>query len=203
MTKRISGGFDMRTRVELQKEDPRQVDQYLVPELRNPISADPWIWTRTVEMDSFIAEGNISYPLGLLDKIDELTAKLRARGITTVNMSPVCLTISEANAIAFERQFGPGYFDNAPREEDLVSRGWRLMGFEPVDLSGLTSGLKGIGYVEPSWSHLRSYFGGTLNEVGLFGDEATAYRFAEVRGLQIRAHAPFAVVGLLTKDRVA
>lgn len=193
----------MRTRVELQKEDPRQVDQYLVPELRNPISADPWIWTRTVETDSLTPNESISYPLGLMDNYDELTAVLRERSIATADMSPVCLTISEANAIAFERQFGPGYFDNAPREEDLVSRGWRLMGLEPVDLSGLTSGLKGIGYEQPSWSQLRRHFGGALNAVGLFSDESIAYRFAEVRGLQIRAHAPFAVVGVLTKDRVA
>jgi hypothetical protein len=201
MTKRISGGFDMRTKVEFQEEDPRQANQYLVPELRNPISGDPWIWTRPAQMDNFIPNETTSYPLGLVDNVDELASGLRQQGIATVNMSPLCLTITETNAIAFEQQFGPGYFDNAPTEEDLLSRGWRLMGLEPVDLSGLTSGLKGIGYAEPAWSHLRSYFGGALNDVGLFSDEAIAYRFAEVRGLQIRAHAPFVVVGVLVQDR--
>jgi hypothetical protein len=98
---------------------------------------------------------------------------------------------------------GPEYFDNAPSEDDLLSTGWRFLGFEPVELNGLTSGLKGIGYKEPSWSQLRTQFGPALNEVGLFSDDATAAEFAKVRGLEIPSHAPFDVVGVLIHDPIS
>jgi hypothetical protein len=82
-------------------------------------------------------------------------------------------------------------------EDDLRSNGWQFMGFDVVDLYGLVSGLKGCGYVEPTWSQLRAHFGSYLNELGLFTEWTAAARFAEVRGLQIREHAPFAVIGIL------
>lgn len=202
MTKRISCGFDLRVRIDLQEEDPRQADQYLVPELRNPTSADPWIWTRADQLDDLIVNEPISHPLGLRNSLDELLAACRERRIETTNMSPICLTISETSTIAFDRQFGTGYFDHALRDDELVSLGWRFLGFEPVDLSGLTSGLKGIGYMEPSWSRLRKYFEAALNKVGLFDDEVTTSRFVEVRGLQVKPHAPFVVVGILVHDSI-
>ena len=99
-------------------------------------------------------------------------------------------------------QFGPGYFENTPCEDDLLSSGWRSLGFDTVELNGLTSGLKGIGYKEPSWSALRAQFGGTLNEVGLFNDEAMAVQFAEALGAEIPSHAPFEVVGVLVHDPI-
>jgi hypothetical protein len=98
---------------------------------------------------------------------------------------------------------GPGYFDNAQSENDLLSTGWRFLGFDTVELNGLTSGLKGIGYKEPSWSELQAQFGGALNEVGLFSDEATAAEFAKVRGVEIPSHAPFDVVGVLVHEPIS
>jgi hypothetical protein len=67
------------------------------------------------------------------------------------------------------------------------------MGLDVLDLDGLISGLKGCGYVEPKWSQLRSYFGDALNEFALFKEHSTASQFADVRGSEIRKHAPFVV----------
>jgi hypothetical protein len=187
----------------LQEENLRQVDQYLLPENHNPISADPWIWTRTNEVSDFMRNDPASYPLGLLDNLDKLLVRLHERGIATVNQSPISLTISEATANGFFKQFGTDYFRDAPSDEHLQSRGWRFLGFDTVELNGLTSALKGIGYKEPSWSQLRAQFGGALNEVGLFGDEATAAEFARLRGVEIPSHAPFDVVGVLVHDPIS
>ncbi len=202
MTKRVSFGFDLRVSADLQKQNPAQVNQRLVSGLANPISADPGVWVRTEEVDSLMQEAlpDFCNPLGLAKNIDLLVDASRKRGISTAGLSPVCLTSSEANLIALAGRFGPGYFDNQPKEEEILLRGWRLLGFDVVDLLGLISGLKGCGYAEPAWSQLRGYFGAALNEVGLFDDDAVACQFAEVRGLQIREHAPFVVVGILTQD---
>ncbi|MGA3197587.1 MAG: hypothetical protein ABSD39_21525, partial [Terriglobales bacterium] len=124
-------------------------------------------------------------------------------GIQHEDLSPVCLTINGASMGSLIKRCGPGYFYNAPSEDDLLSTGWRFLGFDAVELNGLTSGLKGIGYKEPSLSELRKRFGGALNEVGLFSDEATAAEFAKVRGLEIPAHAPFDVVGVLIHDPIS
>lgn len=121
----------------------------------------------------------------------------------TSGLWPVCVTIYEANVIALIKRYGLGYFENQTDEEALLSLGWRFMGFDVVDLDGLISGLKGCGYVEPAWSQLRNYFANSLNEVGLFNDLSVASQFAEVRGLQIRDHAPFVVAGVLTHDPIA
>jgi hypothetical protein len=202
MTKRISGGFDLRMRVDLQEEDPRQVDQYLMPHNRNPICADPSIWLRTDEVADLLMKESVSYPLGLPINLDELLARLHERGIATINQSPVSLTIAEQTAMVFCRDFGLDYFRDAPSDEHLRSCGWRFLGFDTVELNGLTSGLKGIGYKEPSWSQLRTKFGGALNEVGLFSDEAAAAQFAEMRGAEIPSHAPFEVVGIRVHDPI-
>jgi hypothetical protein len=63
---------------------------------------------------------------------------------------------------------------------------------------GLISGLKGCGYKEPTWTQLRVEFGGAVNESGLFTDAAVASEFGRVQGLEVREHAPFVVVGVLT-----
>lgn len=160
MTKRLSGGFDLRVRAGLQKADSRQVNQYLVPENRTPICADPSVWKRSDDVDDFMAKDTASYPLGLRDNLDDLVASLHERGITTTNLIPVCLTISEAKAAVFRKHFGANYFVNTPDEEHLLSHGWRFLGFDTVELNGLISGLKGIGYKEPTWSRLRAHFGG-------------------------------------------
>jgi hypothetical protein len=198
-TKRVSLGFDLRVNPDFHKENPSQMDQYLVPGLRSPISADPSVWVEPKEVES-LTEGmllDFVNPLHLGKSLDLLIDACVKRGISTTGLWQVCFTSSESNLIALNARFGQGYFDNHATERDLLSRGWQLLGFDVVDLSGLISGLKGCGYVEPTWSQLRDYFGNTLNEVGLFSDCSTASQFAEVRGLQIQAHAPFVVVGVL------
>jgi hypothetical protein len=199
---RISGGFDLRVSVEFQEDDLRQVAQYLLPENRNPVSADPSVWVRIDGVEEFLFKDPVSYPLGLLNSLDELLAGLHSQGVATANQTPVSLTISQAVAEGLWEKYGSDYFRNAPSEMSLLSCGWRFLGFDTVELNGLTSGLKGIGYKEPSLSQLRTQFGGALNAVGLFSDEATAAEFAKVRGVEIPSHAPFDVVGVLVHDPI-
>jgi len=197
---RISIGFDLRVNPHSQKENPAQANQWLRPELRNPVSVDPSVWLRAEKVDSFMQEESDSCnPLGLANDIDPLLDASRKQRIATPELLPVCFTTSEAISVASRGRFGQGYFENQPEEETLLSSRWQLRGFDAVDLNGLISGLKGCGYAEPSWSQLRECFAGELNELGLFRDETAASRFAEVRGLQIRDHAPFVVVGVLTQ----
>jgi hypothetical protein len=197
-TRRVSLGFDLRVNPDLQGENPSQSNQHLVPGLLSPISADPSVWLETEEIESLTERilPDFANPLHLKKSIDLLVDACDRRGIPTTGLWPVCITSFESNLIALEGRFGPGYFDNRP-EEELLSRGWHLLGFDVVDLAGLISGLKGCGYVEPTWSQLRNRFGGCLNEVGLFSGCSVASQFAEVRGLEIKAHAPFVVVGVL------
>ena len=91
----------------------------------------------------------------------------------------------------------------AKSEAQSYPGSWQFRGFDVVDLDGLISGLKGCGYVEPAWSQLRNYFAASLNEIGLFSDLSVASQFTEVRGLQIRDHAPFVVVSVLAYDPLA
>jgi hypothetical protein len=198
---RVSFGFDLGVKPELQEWDSDwRRGQRLVPALANPVSADPSVWIESQEIEA-LWDGvvpDFGNPLGLAKRMDLLLDECRKRSIPTNGLVPVCITSAESNLIALADRFGPGYFEDRPEEEELLSAGWRLAGFDVVDLNGLISGLKGIGYVEPAWSQLRALFGGALNEVGLFGDYWTGSHFAEVRGLQIKAHAPFIVVAVLT-----
>ena len=203
MTKRISCGFDLRISAELQGKIPAQWNQsILVRDNCSSISADTMVWTMPNELDRLIQDATQVFwnPLGLASSLDLLLNACRERDIQFSNLIPVCLTVSEESLEPLIKRCGPGYFDNAPSEDDLLSTGWRFLGFDAVELNGLTSGLKGIGYKEPSWSQLRAQFGSALNEVGLFSDEATASEFAKVRGLEIPSHAPFDVVGILVHD---
>jgi hypothetical protein len=201
MTKYISGGFDLRLRIELVPDEPWFADQCLVPEIRNRISADGMVWPPPEAVSDFYFSNLISYPLGLLNDLDELLAALHERGVTTVNLTPVCLTISEANVVVLCQKGWAYHFENAPTGEKLLACGWRFLGFDIVQLDGgLCSGLKGCGYIEPSWSQLRARFGGALNEVGLFSDDTIASQFAKVQALEIPEHAPFEVVGILVHD---
>jgi hypothetical protein len=202
--KRVSLGFDLRVSPDLQLENPSQQNQRLVPRLGSPISADSSVWLAPEEVES-LTEGilpDFANPLHLAKRIDQLIEACRKKGMSPIGLWPVCLTSFETNLVALNAQFGLGYFDNPEREEDLLSCGWRLMGFDVVDLKGLTSGLKGCGYVEPTWSALRNFFAGALNEIGLFRDSMVASQFSEVRGLQINEHSPFVVVGVLARDPI-
>jgi hypothetical protein len=114
----------------------------------------------------------------------------------------MCITFDPAITITLNKRFGPRYFDDRHVEEDLLSKGWAFRGFDAVDLDGLISGLKDCDYSEPTWSQLRRHYGDQLNDDGLFFDAMVASHFAEARGLEIRQHAPFVVVGILTNDPI-
>jgi hypothetical protein len=199
--KRIGLGFDLRLNPQLQKENLLQRDQHLLPLRQSPISADPGVWLRSEEIESLaqVKLPEFYNPFYLTKSIDVLLDVCHRGGIPIGGLWPVCFTVYEANVIALIKRYGPGYFEDQPDEEQLVSRGWQFIGFDIVDLDGLVSGLKGCGYVEPIWSQLRDYFGSSLNESGLFDDLLTASQFAEVRALEIRAHAPFVVTGLFLR----
>src|ERR1039458_5913178 len=114
-----------------------------------------------------------------------LLCACRERNIPVSHLFPVCLTVSEEVLTALVERTGPGYFENSPSENNLLSTGWRFLGFDTTELNGLISGLKSFGYEEPSWSQYREQFGGALNDVGLFSDEAKAAEFAKMRGIEI------------------
>jgi len=194
----------LRVNPELQEwDDQWRHSQRLVPTRASPVSADPGVWVQGKEIELLNGEILPDYanPLYLAKHLDVLLDECRKRNISTNELVPVCITSAESNLIALASKFGPGYLDSSLTEDGLLSVGWRLAGFDVVDLNGLISGLKGCGYVEPTWSQLRGVFGGALNEIGLFGDWEAACHFAEVRGLRIREHAPFIVAGALVSDR--
>lgn len=200
MTKYFSGGFDLRFRAELLPEDPGLADQFLVPENRNRITADGLVWPSPKEVDDFLMSQPISHPLGLSNNLHGFLPALREHGIATVNLTPVCLTLSETTVRTLCNQGWAFDFKHAPCEEDLLGLGWRFLGFDTAELNGLCSGLKGIGYNERSRSQLRPQFGDALNDVGLFSDAVIASQFAGIRGKQIPSQAPFEVVGILVHD---
>lgn len=206
MTKRVSCGFSFRVDL-LDFEDnmAHRAQFALGPRNCGLISADTRVWPVPDSVDRLIQDAKQAFwnPLGLACTVEMLLDACLDRGISVAGLFPVCLTVSAKVLAALVQRFGPGYFDNAQGESDLLSHGWRLVGLDTVELNGLTSGLKGIGYKEPSWSQFREQFGGALNEVGLFSDEATAAEFAKVRGVEIPSHAPFDVVGVLVHDPIS
>jgi len=200
--KRISLGYDLRTNPSLLKVNPSQEKQSLAPGVWNPISADPSVWLAP-EGAEYLRQGVLPHffnPLYLANSLNQLADEYTRQGISTAGLWPISITTCETNIVALVERYGSGYFEDHSEEAELLSQGWRSMGFDVVDFDGLISGLKGCGYVEPARSQLRTHFGGSLNEHGLLPDVATAAQFAEVRGLEIRDHSPFVVVGVLTNE---
>jgi hypothetical protein len=152
------------------------------------------------EVSKYEMETPWGYPLGSPNNFCDFLSDLQKRGVATVNFTPVCFVISEMTVAALCNEGWAYHFAEAPRMDDLLTWGWRFLGFDISELNGLCSGLKGCGYEEPSWSQLRTRFGTALNDVGLFGDATIASQFAKLRGLEIPSHAPFEVVGILVHD---
>jgi len=204
MTKRVSCGFSLRVSADSDEAFDHSGQFMLAHENLSPISADTRVWPVPEDLDDLIQDAKQDFwnPLGLSKDLEMLLLACRERNIPVAHLFPVCLTVSQKALDTLVERVGPGYFDNAPSEDGLLATGWRFVGFDAVELNGLTSGLKGIGYKEPSWSQLRAQFGGALNEVGLFNDEETTARFAEARGAEIPSHAPFEVVGVLVHDPI-
>ncbi len=195
---RIQPGSNIRI---LSKATKEQHFSDSVPEIW--ISADPTLLLRDDNVDRIIQEYagtnvvSLWNPLGLANHLSDLTSECRARGVSTDDFLPVAVTCCEVNFIALVERDGPGWLDSRPAEKELVSSGWRLLGFDALDLRGLTSGLSGCGYTSSAKSAYNQLFGMALNKFGLFQSFSFAQRFAEVRGLEIPSHAPFVVVGVL------
>jgi len=201
---RVSLGFDLRIAPDIPMMDRLREGAFLETHRTCTISADPGVWPMHKEASELWSGllPNFLNPLYLAASLDRLLEAYGDEGFSLSNLYPICVTSDPTITISLNKRFGPGYFENQSLEIDLLSIGWRFLGFEPVELNGLTSGLKGIGYKEPSWSQYRAQFGGALNEVGLFRDEETAAEFAKVRGEEIPSHAPFEVVGILVHDPI-
>ena len=201
--KRVSLGFDLRVDPNFHREVSSQIGQRLVPEISDPISADPNVWPQPPGVASLWqgALPEFSNPLNLARSLALLRDASDERAVSVTAATPVCLTSFQTNIVALVERFGTGYFDDQTDEKELLSQGWQFMGFDVVDLDGLISGLKGCGYAESSRSQLRSHFGASLNNLGLFTQWEVAARFAEVRGLQMRKHSPFVVVGVFVHAR--
>jgi hypothetical protein len=200
MEEYYSGGFDLRIPVEALPDDPLLAGHWLVPTNRNRISTDATAWPMPEEVFKYCVETPWSYPMGCINNFSDLLSELHKRGVVTANFTPVCFTISEVTVEALCKDGWAYHFSEAPRMEDLLTWGWQFVGFDVAELNGLSSGLKGFDYIEPSWSQLRARFGCELNEVGLFRDAAIASQFAKLRGSEFRSHAPFDVVGILVHN---
>jgi hypothetical protein len=199
MSERRACGFSLRLNPTGIAEEPWLRGQLLIPEQANIISADSQTWPQPKGLQDLHYEDPDWHPLGIDTDFERMLEKLHKRGVRTEGLVPLCVTVSVETIAASERLRGP-WAAQYPHEEELLARGWRFLGFEPVELNGLVSGLKGIGYKEPFRSELQARFGGELNEVGLFSDDAIAAEFAKVVGAEIPSHAPFDVVGILVHD---
>ncbi|HEX5234864.1 MAG TPA: hypothetical protein VFW25_05985 [Silvibacterium sp.] len=196
---RVSLGFDLRVRPGGMKRDYPREEAFLDPRRVSLISADPSVWPMSEEAAAHLRGllPDFLNPLYLAASLDRLINAYRGEGLSPCDLTPVCITSDPTIIFSLNKRFGVGYFEHQITETDLLSAGWQFLGFDTVDLDGLISGLKGCDYSEPIWTQLRRYYGDQLNSEGLFSDADVASRFAEVRGLEIRQHAPFVVVGIL------
>ena len=133
----MSFGFDLRVNPALQEWTMER--QRLVPTLVSPISADPSVWIEGAEIEALWKGVVPDYgnALCLAKRMDLLLDDCRKRSISASGLVSVCITSAESNLIALVEKFGPGYFDSAPAEDELLSCGWRSAGDHVVDLSGL------------------------------------------------------------------
>lgn len=158
-------------------------------------SADPNVLIRLPEIQLLLDENlwNISNPLNLFlneQKMEDTSSEIV--GITS--LLRLCLTCSSLSVRVLSDLFGSSWLEMLPTENQLISQGWKLRGFDTIDLRGLFSGLSGCGN-----NRIISDIQPLLNDCNLFSKEKDAIEFAEARGLQIPIHAPFIVVGVLTK----
>ncbi len=164
---RLVLGFDLRSDPAQDNHHPIRDDQRLTPDLQSPISADPAVWPSPPGAEQLWPGllQDFSNPLNLAKDLDLLETTYSQRSISTADLWPICITAHRTIADVLAKRYGPGYFDCFVEASELKSKGWRHLGFDVIDLNGLISGLKGCGYTEPLWSHLRNEFQAYLNEV--------------------------------------
>ncbi|MCC0010933.1 MAG: hypothetical protein H6875_10855 [Hyphomicrobiaceae bacterium] len=85
------------------------------------------------------------------------------------------------------------------REFDLATDAseFQQIGFDVVDIDGLTSGLWGCSFEIWEKELWAPHFQKHLNRFGLFDDENFAARFAQCRSLVVEEHAPFLSLQIL------
>jgi hypothetical protein len=143
----------------------------------------------------------LSNVLGLATDFDVLIESCKNNHVSTDKGVGVAFTCLEENLIAFIERYGSEGFDSPSSEVDLKKMGWRLIGFDVLDLGAQISGLCGCGYNPDTKKELQAYFAEAVNDIGLFKTYSWATRFASVRGLQIYTHAPFIPTGIFVKEK--
>ena len=105
--KRVSLGFDLRVKPDLQGEIPSQNNQHLTSGLQSPLSADSSVWLQPREIESLWAGGlpNFSNPLNLATSLDLLVAATRRQGISISNLWSVCVTADQTDTIALVERY--------------------------------------------------------------------------------------------------
>lgn len=195
MDGRVCIGFDARARPGSRSDLPASLVGG-----RIVLTADPAVWLPPQALAD-----QLTGPIP--DWGNSLSSAKDVRALRQYSTEPddclVALTASEHVVATEIQRAGPGYFDDIRPERALLDDGWTLAGFDVLDSSCLISGLHGCGYAEPSLLYFQRHFWPQLNDACLFETDRDAAAFAEYRGLEIRAHAPFVVVGVCIKNPAA
>lgn len=192
MVGRVCIGFDARVRPGSRSDLPAPLIGG-----RTVLSADPAVWLPPQALGD-----QLHGPIPEWGNSLSLAKDVRAlrQYLTEPDNVLVALTASEHVVATEVQRTGPGYFDIIQSERELLDKGWTLVGFDALDTSCLISGLHGCGYAEPSLIYFERHFWPQLNEACLFEADRDAAAFGTYRGLEIRAHAPFVVVGVCVRS---
>jgi hypothetical protein len=110
--------------------------------------------------------------------------------------------INDNRDIARELQLMHRMSDSPCRIKDLQGAGWSCVGYEVANY-WMLSGLMNCGYESSEKATLTDRFGPSLNEHGLFRSVEIASDFRAMCNLRVPEHAPFAVYGIWTNDRLS
>lgn len=195
MDGRVCIGFDLRVRPGSRSDLPASLIDG-----RTVLTADPAVWLPPQALAD-----QLTGPIP--DWCNSLSLAKDVRALRHFLTGPddclVALTAGE-HVVAIEIQrAGPGYFEDVRSERELHDDGWTLVGFDVLDTSCLISGLHGCGYADAALLYFQTHVLPQLNAACLFQTACAAGEFGEYRGLDIRAHAPFVVVGVCVKSPAA
>ncbi len=200
ITEAISIGFDLRVDTKsdaaISTINNIKNDQLIRPDVRSVLSADPLVWPRDALIEEIYNRDNSTNPFGFFNS--PLPSNIPR--IQHVKLVQICMTIMYLDFVILEEFYGPKMFGTQFTEADLTRTGWRRRGYDVIDIRRMISGLSGCGYNLSTKDLLRENFTRCINRFGLLRTVNAARAFSEVRGLQIRSHAPFVVVGVLTKE---
>jgi hypothetical protein len=202
---RKSLGFDIR--VPMSKLSKSQTEVNIIRSsgmlglgIKYILSADPAVWPRISFLEQYNEFNDFVNPAGLINNIETFVSIINNCAIDMDHSIGLCLTIEETTGQMLELLFPKGMLDLNISEQILIRYGWRRIGFDIVDLMGMISGLSGCEYKEKSRRIMESKFNNAINEYGLLKTCQAARLFSEARGLTIRDHAPFVVLGILVQN---